>query len=168
MPYEVCVTNAPLIHMEMENGLDGSYTVCTYICLYIYMCKKVFRFQTTRHIWSAGTDSLGVRNRTRKTREKPKESKSWRAPRGKVQVCYSSCASLYKTATTLLSTRQVQGWPSPPCSLVNKEGLIHWQESLFNQWRNALYSELCFCFIQLVTSLHVEEEQPSQCLVSAH
>lgn len=29
-----------------------------------------------------------------------------------------------------------------PYSFVKKEGLIHWQESLFNQWRNARYSAL--------------------------
>lgn len=41
----------------------------------------------------------------------------WRAPRGKVQVCHSSCASQYKNATTrtpLLSTRRVRGRPRPP------------------------------------------------------
>lgn len=36
------------------------------------------------------------------------------------------------------------GWGQAmfPYSLVKKEGFIHWQESLFNQWRNACYSAL--------------------------
>lgn len=60
------------------------------------------------------------------------------------------------------------GQAAAPCSLVKKEGLQPWQESLFHQWRNAHYSAP-FRFIQLVTSLslHVEEEQPSQSLLGA-
>lgn len=46
----------------------------------------------------------------------------WRASRGTVQVCHSSCASQYKNATTLLSTRQVQGRPSPPVVCQIKRG----------------------------------------------
>lgn len=92
--------------------------VCTYICLKTF---SSFRLPVTFDL-RLQTRS-GFETEQGKTQ---KNQKIWRAPRGKVQVCYSSCASLYKTATTrttLLSTR-----PSPPCSLVNKEGLIRWQE----------------------------------------
>lgn len=46
----------------------------TYTRLYIYMCPKGFKFQTTRHIWSAVTDSLRVWNRTRKKSKRIKDS----------------------------------------------------------------------------------------------
>lgn len=60
----------------------------------------------TPHILSVVTDLF----RVEKEREiqKGKKTGVWRASRGKVQVCHSSCASQYKNATTrttLLSTR---------------------------------------------------------------
>ena len=105
-------------------------------------------------------------NGTRNTKKGTKIG-VWRASRGKVQVCHSSCASQYKNATTrttLLSTRQVQGRPSPPCSLLNKKGLGNWQDSLLkSDAMHSLHSLYVFFFLQLFTSLclsiHVKEEQ---------
>lgn len=128
--------------MKNSEG-NGKWLIYVRIHVYTYICvQKVSSFRLPV------TFDLQLQTRSGFETEqgkKAKESKIRRAPRGKVQVCYYSCASLYKTATTrttLPSTRQDQGWPSPPCSLVSKEGLIHGQESLFNQWRNALYSAL--------------------------
>lgn len=77
-------------------------------------CFEISPFHTP-YIESVITDLL----RVKKEQEIQKRNKDrvWRASRGKVQVCHSSCASQYKNATTrttLLSTRQVQGRPSPP------------------------------------------------------
>lgn len=47
----------------------------------------------------------------------------------------------------LSANKMGSGQATSPCSLVNNEGLIHWQESLFNQWRNARYSALCTIFV---------------------
>lgn len=88
-------------------------------------------------------------NGTRNTKKGTKTG-VWRASRGKVQVCHSSCASQYKNATTrttLLSTRQVQGRPSPPCSLLNKKGLGNWQDSLLkSDAMHSLHSLYVFFF----------------------
>lgn len=65
-----------------------------YMSLRIYVCtrvkKKVFKFQTTLHIWSAITDSLRVETE----QEKPKGSKIWRAPGVKFKFDFLVCKSI--------------------------------------------------------------------------
>lgn len=128
------------------------------------ICFQVWPFHNP-HILSAITDLF----RAEKKREIQKGTKTgvWRASRGKVQVCHSSCASQYKNATTrttLLSTRQVRGRPSPPRprSLLNKKGLGNWQASLLID--DAMHSLHCTVFSSPVLyllrlSTHVKKEK---------
>lgn len=82
--------------------------------------KWRFKFHIALHISSATADSF--RDETEQKYKKKRggtKTRVWRVRRGTVQVCRSSCASRYKkkcyksTRTTLLSTRQIKGRPSP-------------------------------------------------------
>lgn len=113
-----------------RNGLNGSHTdqlSLTATCSHRTISsqknentkgeKKSFQVSPfhTPHILSAIAELLGAEKE--QEIQRGKEIGGWRALRGKVQVCHSSCASQYKNATTLttlLSTRQVQGRPSSP------------------------------------------------------
>lgn len=67
--------------------------------------------------------------------QKGTRAKVWRALRGKVQVCHSSCASQYKKMLQLIQHscqqdkfRAGQG----PRSLLSIKGFGNWQDSLLN------------------------------------
>ena len=150
--------NAPLIYItnSKRNEKWSRWLICTYVFvsrhnvyMYIgmYVCVKrfsSFRLPVTFDLW---LDSLRVQNRTK---EKPKESVG-----GLQGVKFKFVIPHVQVYIKMLQfVRRFQSWPCAPA--------VYWQESLFNEWCNALYSALCFCFFQLVTSPHVEAEQPNQ------
>ena len=128
------------------------------------MFSSLNLFITPSHciLWSQTCSGL-KRNKKYKKEQRPGV---WRASRGKVQVCHSSCASQYKkcyNSYNSLVNKTGSGQAKSPCSLLNKKGLGNWQDSLLNRWCDA-QSPLPVCsilqlFALLRRSIHVKEEQ---------